>query len=157
MADAIGPRLVSEETLVRWGRAIGAAARPPLWLALYGDLGAGKSVLARAVCEGAGVRGAVPSPTFTLMNAYRTPHGFSMIHVDLYRIERSEELDGLGWEDLVRDPPVVLLEWAERAAGRLPGDRWEITLEHAADPGRRRVRAVPVGAPRALPPIPRRG
>lgn len=152
--DELGPVVVSESALVRWGRAIGAAARPPLWLALYGELGAGKSVLARAVCEGAGVTGGVPSPTFTLMNVYRGAAGFPIVHADLYRIERAAELDALGWDDLVRDPAVVLLEWAERAGGRQPASRWEITLAHVRDPARRRLHAVSRGAPAALPPIP---
>ncbi|MGH7546186.1 MAG: tRNA (adenosine(37)-N6)-threonylcarbamoyltransferase complex ATPase subunit type 1 TsaE, partial [Gemmatimonadota bacterium] len=133
-AAVVGPACVDEAALVRWGRAVGAAARPPLWIALFGELGAGKSVFARSVCEGAGVEGAVPSPSFTLLNVYRTPRGWHIVHADLYRIERPEALDGLGWSDLVREHPVVLVEWADRARGRLPPDRWEVTLEHVDDP-----------------------
>ncbi len=147
----IGPALVTEAALREWGRAIGARVRPPLWISLYGELGAGKSVLARAVCEGAGVAGWVPSPSFVLMHPYRSPRGFSVIHVDLYRIEREEELDGLGWNDLLAADAVVLVEWADRTGGLLPEDRWEVTLEHVGDPERRRIRAEAVGGPAPLP------
>lgn len=147
----VGPARLDEAALVRWGRAVGAAARPPLWISLYGELGAGKSVFARAVCEGAGVAGAIPSPTFTLLSVYRAPGGWRIVHADLYRIERPEELDGLGWDDLVRDPSVVLVEWADRARGRLPPDRWDVTLEHVEDRRLRRIRAEPVGAAPSLP------
>lgn len=151
---AAGRACLDEAALVRWGRAVGAAARPPLWISLFGELGAGKSVFARSVCEGAGVAGVIPSPTFTLLNVYGTPRGWRIVHADLYRIERPQELDGLGWEDLMREHPVVLVEWAERACGRLPADRWDVTLEHVDDPRLRRIRAERVGAPHALPPPP---
>lgn len=147
----VGPACLDEAALVRWGRAIGAAAEPPLWISLVGELGAGKSVLARAVARGAGVAGWIPSPTFTLMNVYRRPDGARLVHVDLYRIKRSQELDALGWDELVREPAIVLVEWADRARGRLPPDRWDVTLEHVDDPRLRRVHAEPVGAPAAIP------
>lgn len=142
---------LTEAALVRWGRAIGAQASPRLWISLHGPLGAGKSVFARAVCEGAGVRGTLPSPGFTLLSVYRSPRSFPVVHADLYRIERPDELHGLGWRELEAADAVVLVEWADRAGGRLPADRWDLTLEHVADPTLRRVRAVAVGSVRDLP------
>ncbi len=115
---------------------------PPLWIALYGPLGAGKSVLARAICRGAGVRGPIPSPTFTLVQTYASPRGFEIHHVDLFRLEVDESLEPLGWEELRRAPDLVLVEWADRAAGLLPDDRWEIHLEYGGEPDRRRVEAI---------------
>jgi tRNA threonylcarbamoyladenosine biosynthesis protein TsaE len=151
-----GAALVTEAELAAWGRAIGSRAEPPLWLALVGELGAGKSVLARAVCEGAGVRGWVPSPTFVLANVYRSPRGFPVWHVDLYRLERPEELQDLAWRDLLGVRGLVCVEWADRARDRWPDDVWEVRLEHVADPALRRVVLRRHGAPRALPPLPGR-
>jgi tRNA threonylcarbamoyl adenosine modification protein YjeE len=120
--------ILSEEELVRWGRRIGREVRGPLFLGLKGPLGAGKSVLARAVARGAGVDGPIPSPTFNLLFRYPTDRGFSVVHVDLYRIDESGELWELGWEELGAEGEVVLVEWPERAGDLLPEDRWEIEL-----------------------------
>ena len=72
--------VLTEEALERWGRRIGAEARTPLVIALRGDLGAGKSTLARAIARGAGVEGDVPSPTFNLVFRYETPRGLALHH-----------------------------------------------------------------------------
>ena len=67
--------ILNEAEMIRWGKAIGAAARTPLFLFLRGPLGAGKSVLARSIAHGAGVEGVVPSPTFNLMFRYPSEPG----------------------------------------------------------------------------------
>lgn len=145
--------VLSEPMLVGWGRAIGAGAERPLVLALRGDLGTGKTTLARAVAHGAGVEGDVPSPTFNLVFRYETPRG-RVSHLDLYRLERPEEVWELGWEELGAPGELVLVEWPERAEALLPVPRWEVALGEEADPGVRRVRAAPVGEPPPLPPLP---
>jgi tRNA threonylcarbamoyladenosine biosynthesis protein TsaE len=83
-----------------WGERIGREAGAPLVLALRGDLGAGKSTLARAVARGAGLDGPIPSPTYNLLFRYRTPRGPSLVHVDLYRLDDPEEVWELGWAEL---------------------------------------------------------
>lgn len=80
-------------------------------LLLQGELGAGKSTLARAMLHEMGHSGTVPSPTYTLVEPYELPD-LSVYHIDLYRIAGMEELDYLGWSDL-RDG-LILLEWPER-------------------------------------------
>jgi len=102
--------------------------RGPLFLGLKGPLGAGKSVLARAVAHGAGVEGPIPSPTFNLLFRYPVPSGATIVHIDLYRIEGQEELWELGWEELGSSSEIVLVEWPERAGDSLPDDRWEVEL-----------------------------
>ena len=83
------------------------------WIVLFqGDLGAGKSTLARAMLRELGHAGAVPSPTYTLVEPYELPAGI-IYHIDLYRIAGLVELEYLGWHDL-RDG-LILLEWPERA------------------------------------------
>lgn len=80
-------------------------------LLLQGELGAGKSTLARAMLQNMGVTGAIPSPTYTLVEPYEV-QSETVYHIDLYRLSGMEELDYLGWDDL-RDG-LILLEWPER-------------------------------------------
>ena len=144
--------------MAAWGRRIGARVRvgaaggggrggPPVFIGLRGPLGAGKSVLARAVARGAGVEAPMPSPTFNLVFRYPLPGGGSVVHADLYRVRSVEELAGLGWDDLLADGFVALVEWPERAERELPGDRWEIELEIPDEPGVRTARARRIGTP----------
>ena len=88
-------------------------------IALVGDLGAGKTTLARAILRSLGVTEDVPSPTFTLVQLYETPD-LTVRHYDLYRIENANEIAELGIDEAVEDG-VALVEWPERADGRLPG------------------------------------
>jgi len=79
---------------------------------LQGDIGTGKSTFARAMLHALGHEGAVPSPTYTLVEPYTLP-GYSVYHIDLYRIESADELEFLGWSDL--QDGLKLVEWPERA------------------------------------------
>jgi tRNA threonylcarbamoyl adenosine modification protein YjeE len=134
---------------------VGERAETPLFIALSGPLGAGKSVLARAVARGAGVEGAVPSPTFNLCFRYDGREGRQVVHMDLYRLASPDELWELGWEEIGGENDLVLVEWAERAEDALPSDRWDIHLEPVgADPDLRRVTVARVGDPPALPGFP---
>ena len=128
--------------MIRWGKAIGASARTPLFLLLRGPLGAGKSVLARSIAQGAGVEGAVPSPTFNLVFRYPSSRGVEVVHMDLYRLTDPSELWELGWQELGGQDELVLVEWPDRAEGMLPEHRWEITLGPVS--GDREARMVSV-------------
>lgn len=137
--------------LCAWGERIGREAARPLVLALSGELGAGKSVLARAVAHGAGVASPMPSPTFNLVFRYELEHG-AVLHLDLYRLNRPDEVWELGWSELGADDDVAMIEWPERAAGLLPRDRWEVRLESVpGEPLLREVRARAHGDVPALP------
>jgi tRNA threonylcarbamoyl adenosine modification protein YjeE len=155
----IGPVRLDEPGLAGWGEAIGAAAArggagAGLVLALRGQLGAGKSVLARAVARGAGVRGPLPSPTFNLVFVY-PGDGVEVWHLDLFRLEVAGDVWELGWRELGGPGQVVLIEWPERAEALLPADRWDIHLElpagAAESAAERVVRCVRQGAAPALP------
>jgi len=143
--------ILNESELRAWGESIGACAKLPLFIALRGTLGAGKSVLARAIARGAGVAGPMPSPTFNLLYRYDGADGVEVNHLDLYRLEDPEEVWELGWSELGVGRQIVLVEWPERAEALLPEPRWEITLTETDDPLLRRVEYQAVGE---LAPIP---
>jgi tRNA threonylcarbamoyladenosine biosynthesis protein TsaE len=142
---------LDEAQLVAWGEHIGRSVTAPVVFALRGELGAGKSVFARAVARGAGVESAMPSPTFNLLFQYHGDHGQTINHLDLYRLEDSSEVWELGWRDLGEDEQIVLIEWPERAEALLPSPRWDVRIEPAADPLRRIVSIFAVGDVPELP------
>ena len=147
LLDRQAPRSPDRDTLDAWGRAVGAALPRPVVITLSGDLGAGKTTLARALCAGLGVTNLedVTSPTFSLVQQYEAPRG-PITHVDLYRLRSDAELDALGWDELVATAPVLLIEWPERAAATLPRDTISISLTYdPADSERRHMR---IHAPR---------
>jgi tRNA threonylcarbamoyladenosine biosynthesis protein TsaE len=141
---------LTEAQLETWGERVGESIATPAFFALRGDLGAGKSVLARAIARGAGVRAAMPSPTFNLVFRYAGRNGMEVVHMDLYRLERSEDVWALGWSELGAENEIALVEWPERAGPLLPPDRWDIQLR-CASPDLRSVTVTPVGSVPHLP------
>ncbi len=126
----LGPYPLDEPRLVAWGSRIGASVAVPAVFALHGDLGAGKSVLARAIAVGAGVAAHMPSPTFNLRFEYQGERALVQ-HLDLYRLNDPSEVWELGWRDLGYDEEIVLIEWPQRAEALLPAPRWDVFLEFA--------------------------
>jgi tRNA threonylcarbamoyladenosine biosynthesis protein TsaE len=134
---AAGKVAVTESELRSWGERLGRAATAPLAIAIAGELGAGKTTLAQAICRGAGVRDFVTSPTFALVQRYDGAH-FPVYHIDLYRLESPRELVNIGWDDVLRDDALVLIEWPERAGDRLPDHALHVELEyHPTETSRR--------------------
>jgi tRNA threonylcarbamoyladenosine biosynthesis protein TsaE len=132
-----GQLALTEPELVDWGERFGRAAHPPLTVALQGELGVGKTTLVRAICRGYGVSNEVTSPTFNLVHQYRGRRS-TVYHLDLYRLRGPEELLNLGWDELMADDAMRLIEWPERAGRLLPADHVPILLQHLPeDPGRR--------------------
>lgn len=145
MPDPLRMSALTEAQLEAWGHAIGRGAARPLVLALSGPLGAGKSVLARAIARGAGVEGRLPSPTFNLVYRYDLPDGGFLHHLDLYRLNDADEVWELGWSEMGVDDQIMLIEWPERAESLLPTPRWDVRLSFGGDDALRDVSAVPVG------------
>lgn len=106
---------------------IGRCLRGGDVVALYGEVGAGKTVLVRGTAAGAGADPhEVGSPTFVLVQAYRGR--LRLVHADLYRIETETELPHLGLSDYLDDSTAMAVEWAEKAGAELPHDRLDIHL-----------------------------
>ena len=121
------------------GRALGREARPGTLIALVGELGAGKTQLAKGVAEGLEVPTVVNSPTFVLMNEH--VGRLRLYHVDAYRLAQPEEAMDAGLIEDRQSDGVVVVEWADRLQGWLPAERLEITISgDIADPSRRTLR-----------------
>lgn len=132
--------LAEEADTTALAEDLAAIARPGDVIALKGDLGAGKSVLARAFIRALADDPAleVPSPTFTLAQTYALPR-FPVTHADLYRLLEASELAELGLEEAAAEG-VLLVEWPERAGGGLSGDPLTLRLEPGASPSQRIAR-----------------
>jgi tRNA threonylcarbamoyladenosine biosynthesis protein TsaE len=137
-----GGLAMTEAELVTWGEHFGQAAAAPLVVALTGDLGAGKTTLVRAICRGYGVTAEVTSPTFTLVHEYPAPRS-PVLHLDLYRLRGARELQSIGFDEIIAARALVLIEWADRAAGLLPHGHVPIDLRHV--PERPETRVVYAG------------
>lgn len=135
---AEGHLALTEPELIAWGVRLGRQLVPPLIITLDGDLGAGKTTLARAICEGFGVRDEVTSPTFAIVHAYEAPKS-PVYHIDLYRLDGPRDLQNIGWDDLVQSDAILLIEWPERAGKLLPPDHLPIQLRQIDGEPERRV------------------
>src|SRR5690242_581737 len=136
--------LADESATYRLMMDIAGLIEPGDLITLSGDLGAGKTTFARALVRHlAGDETVeVPSPTFTLMQAYELPR-FALLHADLYRLSGPAELAELGFDDLAAGT-VMLLEWPDRAGNTLPADRIDVafTLSPQQGPSFRQVRVT---------------
>lgn len=132
--------LVSQSSLhtERIGERLARLARPGDVVALWGELGAGKTVLTKGVATGLGFDASdVSSPTFIILHEHyggRMP----LFHLDLYRLE-GQDLGTTGWEETLEGGGLTVIEWPDRAGAGLPDDRLDVKLEHIADTKRRVV------------------
>ena len=136
----------SPEETIELGRELARQLAPPVVVLLIGELGAGKTTLAKGLVAGLGAarEEQVTSPTFTLVHEYGHGGGEEprVYHVDLYRIETARDLETVGLEDLLAEPAVVIVEWGEKLGPsfRRPGPgsrRVEVCMEAVSDTERR--------------------
>ncbi len=117
-APSVGLHLVDEDATAALGAALARCLPPRAVVHLHGDLGAGKSTLARAMLRALGVTGTIRSPTYTLVEQYPLATGGMALHLDLYRIGDPGELEFLGLD--TDEARLWLVEWPERGQGGLP-------------------------------------
>ncbi len=116
-----------EETL-EIGRTIGAKCKSGTVVSLRGSLGAGKTVIAKGVAEALGIKDAIVSPTFTLIQEYQGTK-LQLFHMDLYRLSGTDEFEMIGGEEMLYGKAVVLIEWSEKIEEMLPDGTIFITID----------------------------
>jgi tRNA threonylcarbamoyladenosine biosynthesis protein TsaE len=141
-ATEIAAKNLGQEEVSRIGRIIGENLVSGLTVALYGQLGAGKTYMIKAICGGLGVREPVTSPTFTIVNNYEGR--FPVFHVDLYRMTGEGDLLELGLEEIMGGEGVCLFEWPEKASDYLESPRLDVEIEWAG-PMERHIRFAFIG------------
>jgi tRNA threonylcarbamoyladenosine biosynthesis protein TsaE len=102
-------------------------------LAFHGEMGAGKTTFIHALCEVMGVQDVVTSPTFSIINQYKTNDDQTIYHMDLYRIKDENEAINAGMEDCLYSGNICLVEWPEKAGGIFPDDTLHITISSVDD------------------------
>lgn len=152
--EAVGPGMIltgPSETAAA-GAALAAILRPGDVIALHGDLGAGKTTLARGLIEALGFTGEVPSPSFPIVIPYAPPElRQALWHVDLYRIDDPQEIEELGLDE-ARADAALLIEWPERMGTWLWPDALRLTIEREGKDARRLTWQAPAAWEGRWPP-----
>lgn len=118
----------NESAMEQFGAALLSAVENTGVVYLLGDLGMGKTTLSRGVLRAAGHQGTVKSPTYTLVEPYKTSVGL-IYHFDLYRLIDPEELEYLGIRDYFTEDTLCLIEWPEKGEGLIPGADIEVSIQ----------------------------
>lgn len=136
-------RLADEAATLAFGRALAALVRPGDVIALSGDLGTGKTTLARGLLAALGLAEEAPSPSFAIVQLYDVPEvRIPVAHVDLYRLDDPEDAQELGLDDMRQDS-VLVIEWPERLGDALWPDALRLGLQPTADGARALTATVP--------------
>lgn len=125
----------SEKDTEAIGAGFAASLPDGAVVAMYGDLGAGKTAFVRGMAKGMGLDCMVSSPTFTIVNEYLGQR--ELIHFDMYRLSSADELFDIGWEDYISRGAVCAVEWSENVEDAFYGDEYVVTIEKLGDSERR--------------------
>ena len=117
-------------------RRLGARAFPGAVLALWGDMGAGKTAFVHGLCQGMGLSDRVSSPTFALVNVYYG-HPIDLVHFDMYRISSPDDLEATGFFDYLDTNAVLAVEWSENILSALPENSLFVHLAPGREPNQR--------------------
>lgn len=133
----------SEETK-RFGESFAKILKEKEIIALYGELGSGKTTFVQGLAKGLGIERRIISPTFIILRTYKIRvknaiQNFKFFyHIDLYRIKNLRDIENLGIEEIMKSKKnIVVIEWAEKMKKMLPGKRWDIKFMHLKDDARR--------------------
>lgn len=126
--------LIDEEMTKHIGEKLGRLLKPNDVIALNGDLGAGKTLLTKAIAASMGIEEYITSPTFTIVQEYEGK--LPLYHFDVYRIADEEEMYYIGFDEYLSRDGVCIIEWANLIKGILPKERLEIELSYASGSGR---------------------
>lgn len=132
MAEYISRNEPETEAL---GAKLAAAIEGGAVIAMYGDLGAGKTAFVRGMARGLGLDCRVSSPTFTIVNEYLGER--ELIHFDMYRLSSADELFDIGWEDYIARGAICAVEWSENVEEAFYGDEIKVSIEKLSDNERR--------------------
>ena len=124
--------LMDQATMTGFAGKMARLIKPPMIIYLCGDLGAGKTTFTRALVHSLGYKGSVKSPTYGLLEKYPL-QGLQLVHLDLYRITESGELEFLGIEDHYDAKTILMVEWPERGSNYLARPDLTIRFEHSGD------------------------
>ncbi len=145
MAEEYSYQLADTEATEEFGAVLACCCEPGAIIYLHGDLGAGKTTLVRGSLQALGHKGAVKSPTYTLVEPYELAD-CRVYHFDLYRLGEPEELEYLGIRDYFDGDALALIEWPQRGAGVLPSPSIEVFLDYR---GEGRVVTIAAATPSA--------
>lgn len=127
-------RSISPQATLEAGQKLGLALQKGDFVALTGELGAGKTTFVRGIVSAYGLSNLVKSPSFVLLNEYHLKEGLKLFHLDFYRVDASA-LDDVGWTDLLAEG-IVVVEWAEKIAQFVPGSALGVKLEYVDEHSR---------------------
>ena len=125
----------SEQETEELGRRLAETLKGGAVVAMYGDLGAGKTAFVRGMARGLGLNCRVSSPTFTIVNEYLGER--ELIHFDMYRLSGADELFDIGWEDYLSRGAVCAVEWSEKVEDAFYGDEIVVRIEKLGDTRRK--------------------
>lgn len=118
------------------GETLAKTLSPSTVVALFGELGAGKTAFVRGLARGLGVAERVTSPTFTIVNEYASGR-LPLFHFDMYRLKSADELFDIGWEDYLARAGVCVVEWSENVPDAFDGTETRVTIEKDSDTDRK--------------------
>ena len=118
----------NEHETILEGEKLGKTLKPGAVVALYGELGAGKTAFTRGLAQGLGIEMHVSSPTFTIVNEYLGD--IPLFHFDMYRLETENELFDIGWDDYLERGGVCAVEWSEKVPSAFPPNTISVKIEN---------------------------
>lgn len=145
MGNKILVKTTSAEETKRAGAVLAKTLSPGKVVALFGDLGSGKTVLAKGIAQALGVRDEVTSPTFTILAEYEAENGAVLRHFDMYRITSKEDLFDIGYYESLEPPFITVIEWSENIEDLLPEDAILVRFSKTGDECREIEILVPEG------------